>query len=101
ALASTGGVLLQCLPGADPADLRRLGERLSERLRSALKTGSPSLAAKAVFGDEPFDVLASYPLAWKCSCSKERVMRALTTIGPEELTDMIEKDGKASAKCQF
>lgn len=101
AVAPTGGVLLQCLPGADPAELLRVGERLGERLRGALSRASPSLAAKAVFGDEPFDVLASYPLSWKCSCSKERVMRALTTMGPEELTDMIEKDGKASAKCQF
>ncbi|MBK7862963.1 MAG: Hsp33 family molecular chaperone HslO [Archangiaceae bacterium] len=101
ALAPTGGVLLQCLPGADPAELERVGQKLGERLAAALPQGSGPLVAQKVFGEEPFEVLASYPLAWKCSCSKERVIRALTTMGPEELTDMIEKDGKASAKCQF
>ena len=103
AVTPTGGVLLQCLPGADPAELQRVAERLGDRLRAAQKGagGSAAHAAKLLFGEEPFDVLASYPLSWKCTCSKERVMRALTTMGPEELTDMIEKDGKASAKCQF
>jgi molecular chaperone Hsp33 len=103
ALTTSAGVLLQCLPGADPAELQRVAERLPARLQAAVAVaqGSAAHAAKELFGDEPFDVLASYPLSWKCSCSKERVMRALTTMGPEELADMIEKEGKASAKCQF
>jgi molecular chaperone Hsp33 len=101
ALASTAGVLVQALPGADPDDLVRVCEKLGDRLRAALTAPSATAAAKAVFGEESFEVLASYPLEWKCTCSKERVMRALATVGPEELTDMIEKDKKASAKCQF
>lgn len=101
AVVPTGGVLVQCLPGADPDDLLRVGKGLGLRLRSALGAGSPAAAVKVLFEDEPVDVLASYPLSWKCTCSKDRVMRALTTMGSEELTDMIEKDGKASAKCQF
>ena len=72
AVTSTGGVLLQCLPGADPAELQRVAERLGDRLRAAQKGagGSVAQAAKLLFGDEPFDVLASYPLSWKCTCSK-------------------------------
>jgi len=101
ALSSTGGVLLQCLPGADPAELERAATGLKARLDAALTGASAALLAKALFGDEPFEVLASYPLEWKCTCSKERVLRALTTMGPEELADMIAKEGKASAKCQF
>ncbi len=101
ALSSTGGVLLQCLPGSDPAELERVAAGLKARLDAALAGGSAAGLAKALFGDEPFDVLATYPLAWKCTCSKERVLRALTTMGPEELADMIAKEGKASAKCQF
>jgi molecular chaperone Hsp33 len=100
-LAPAGGVLLQCLPGADPSDLERVAERLPQKLHAALPASSPSTAAKVMFEGEPFEVLASCPLSWKCTCSKERVMRALTTMGPEELADMIERDGKASAKCQF
>ncbi|MBL8954492.1 MAG: Hsp33 family molecular chaperone HslO [Myxococcaceae bacterium] len=101
ALASTGGVLLQCLPGADPADLETAAKGLKARLTESLKAGSAALLAKSLFGGEPFEVLASYPLEWKCTCSKDRVLRALTTMGPDELADMIAKEGKASAKCQF
>jgi molecular chaperone Hsp33 len=86
ALTANGGVLLQCLPGADPAVLNTLGGGLVEKLPAALATGSAATAAKALFGEEPFDVLATYPLEWRCSCSKDRVMRALSTLGSEEPT---------------
>jgi molecular chaperone Hsp33 len=101
ALSSAGGVLLQCLPGADPAVLERLGAVMKQGLTQALASGSPATAARILFGEEPFDVLATYPLEWKCTCSKDRVMRALATLGAEEVLDMIAKEGKASAKCQF
>jgi molecular chaperone Hsp33 len=101
ALSSVGGVLVQCLPGADPAVLATLGAGLADRLPLAIASGSAAAAARALFGEEPFDVLATYPLSWTCSCSKDRVMRALSTLGSEELLDMIAKEGKAAAKCQF
>jgi molecular chaperone Hsp33 len=101
ALTSGGGVLLQCLPGADPAVLERLGAPLAETLPKALASGSAATAARALFGEEPFDVLATYPLTWRCPCSKDRVLRALATLGSAELLDIIAKEGKADAKCQF
>jgi molecular chaperone Hsp33 len=101
ALSSGGGVLVQCLPGGDPAELERVASVLSARLPGALASGSAAIAAHALFGEEPFDVLATYPLAWRCTCSKDRVLRALATLGADELLDMIAKEGKAQAKCQF
>jgi len=101
ALSSAGGVLLQCLPGADPCVLERLGAPMRQQLEQALASGSAATAARVLFAEEPFDVLATYPLEWKCTCSKDRVLRALATLGSEELLDMIAKEGKAAAKCQF
>jgi molecular chaperone Hsp33 len=101
ALTNDGGVLLQCLPGADPSELERLAAPLAPKLEGALASGSAATAARGLFGEEPFDVLATYPLAWRCTCSKDRVLRALATLGAEELLDMIAKEGKAAAKCQF
>jgi molecular chaperone Hsp33 len=101
AVSQGGGALLQCLPGAEVAELERVAEGLGKRLEGALKTGSANAAAKELFGDEPFDLLASYPLSWTCTCSKERVLRAVASMGKEEIEDMLAKEGKASAKCQF
>src|SRR5262249_20699209 len=42
-----GGVLMQCLPGADPAVLASLGEGLVEKLPRAIGSGSAAAAARA------------------------------------------------------
>lgn len=52
-------------------------------------------------GDFEVEVTSRYPRAWHCPCSKERVMRALMTLGRGELDDMLRKDGKAEATCHF
>ena len=38
---------------------------------------------------------------WTCTCSRERVARMLTSLGPEELKDMIVTDGQAEVCCDF
>jgi molecular chaperone Hsp33 len=47
------------------------------------------------------EVTSRYPLAWHCPCSKERVVRALLTLGRSELEDMLRKEGKAEVTCHF
>jgi molecular chaperone Hsp33 len=36
-----------------------------------------------------------------CDCSRERLERVLISLGKEELTDLIETDGKATLNCHF
>ncbi len=38
---------------------------------------------------------------YKCTCSKERMEKALISIGARELRDMIEKQGEAELTCRF
>ena len=103
-LGHVAGLLVQPLPGADTAAFTELGERLRRDFASALKAhGAEGGAAvlRALLPEDDFEVMSRYPLRFGCSCSKDRVLRALLAMGREELTDLLEKEGQAEATCQF
>lgn len=45
--------------------------------------------------------LESKELTWFCGCSEERIDTMLSSIGPEELTSMIEELGEIEVVCEF
>ncbi len=40
-------------------------------------------------------------IQWHCGCSKERMQRALMTIGVKDLRSLLQEDGGAELSCQF
>ena len=38
---------------------------------------------------------------YKCTCSKERMEKALISIGKDELQSLIDEQGEAELTCQF
>ena len=59
--------------------------------------------AKDITGDVNIKVLEDeekYP-KYECDCSKERMERALISLGKEELKKISEEDGKAELVCHF
>ena len=40
-------------------------------------------------------------MAYRCYCSRERVTRALISMGREELESLIREQGRAELTCQF
>ena len=47
------------------------------------------------------DVLEESPVEYRCYCSRDRVTRALISMGKEELSKLMEEQGKAELTCQF
>ena len=47
------------------------------------------------------EILDEREMSWYCNCSRQRVAKALVSLGKEELTKLIEEDGKAEVKCHF
>ena len=45
--------------------------------------------------------VGSYPVAYRCPCTRERVERALTVIEPEELGEIAAEGKDVSVSCQF
>ena len=105
-LGGVAGVLIQTLPKGDPdvfeALGRRLhGERMLQQALAANPQSAPMALVKALAGEHRVEVMSRYPLAYSCSCSKQRVLTALVAMGREELEDMLAKEGKAEVSCQF
>ena len=40
-------------------------------------------------------------MAYRCYCSRDRVTRALISMGRQELSSLIEEQGQAELTCQF
>jgi molecular chaperone Hsp33 len=58
--------------------------------------------AQKVTGDKNVKVIdASIEPIYECGCSKEKFADSLVTLGKEQITELIEEDGKAEIQCQF
>ena len=101
---AAGGYLVQLLPGA--------GEEVGAQLEASLRAAGPvtelllrdpdpeSLLRRALPGLE-LEVLEKSPIAYRCDCSRERMERALISLGREELREMIDEQGGAELTCRF
>lgn len=102
-VARAGGVLVQSLPNQQDAPLGDLRSILMGRaFYRILRDGGaqwPKLIAEKL-GIE-IDVLEETPVEYRCTCSEKRVKAALLAVGANELSDMIEKEGKAEITCDF
>lgn len=101
-LGVVAGAVVQALPDADPAALAELGSTLAAALARQVSSGSdldPDELRAAVFPS--FTTLSRLELKWRCTCTKERVMNALSAMGKGELEDLLKTQGGAAASCQF
>ena len=46
-------------------------------------------------------LLMRRPLEYRCDCSRDRMERALISMGKKELRSLIDEDGKAELTCHF
>lgn len=103
-VTSAGGYIIQLLPGASEdiiskieAGVNRLGP-----VSPALEGGMDGEALlKAVLSDFDVTILEKHPVEYRCYCSRDRVTRALVSMGKEEMTSLIEEQGQAELTCQF
>ena len=103
-VTAAGGYLIQLLPGA--------GEDIITKIEAGVaRVGSVSRALeggldgegllRAVLSDFELEILETHPVEYRCYCSRDRVTRALISMGREELADLIAEQGKAELTCQF
>ena len=101
---TAGGYLIQLLPGADDEAIDKVerGIRKVGSVTSALAAGKSTLdLIRDVLGEFEVEVLETVPVSYKCYCSRDRVTRALISMGREEMTSLIEEQGEADLTCQF
>ena len=101
---ASGGMIIQVLPNISEDDLSLLEHKVQVMtpISELIKSGySPEEILTGLFEEFNMEVLEKTPVSYKCDCSKERMEKALISIGREDLIDLIEKDEKAELVCQF
>ena len=101
---TAGGYLIQLLPGADDGVISALERGIARvgAVSAALSKGTGILdVVREVLSEFEIEVLERREVAYKCYCSRERVSRALISMGEAELRGLIEEQGGAELTCQF
>lgn len=103
-VTAAGGYLIQLLPGADEEIITRIEQgvlrvgSVSHALEGGLDGGG---LLRAVLADFELEILEKHPVEYRCYCSRERVSRALISMGRSEMTALIQEQGEAELTCQF
>ena len=103
-VTSAGGYLIQLLPGAsdDIIDKIEAGVHRVGSVSHALEGGLDGEGLlRAVLSDFQLEILEKHPVEYRCYCSRDRVTRALISMGREELSSLIREQGQADLTCQF
>ena len=107
---AAGGVMIQLLPFADPAVVDQLEKNansltnISKQFEKGLS--NEEIAAIALDGIE-YDLFDEIDVAYRCTCSRERMAAALHSVGKKELRRMLDEqlaEGKPeelTISCQF
>lgn len=103
-VSAAGGFLVQAIPPQDEEMIDTLMDRIGKLppVTQLLREGKvPEEMLEMLFSGIPHDILERRALVFQCSCSREKVEKALISIGSKELVRMIEQQEKAEVKCEF
>lgn len=100
----SGGFIVQLMPGADEEIIDKLEKKLMTipYVTDMLNDGySAEKMLEAILGDLELEILEKSHMQYKCTCSKDRVEKAIISLGKKEISQIIEEDKKAELTCQF
>ena len=99
-----GGFIIQLMPYTEEKVIDALEKRLAKvnSVTELLDRGlTPEGILEELLGEFELTINDTIPTAFSCNCSKERVEKAIISIGSKEIRDMI-RDGKPiEVKCHF
>lgn len=99
-----GGFIIQLLPGASEEMIELLEKRLGEihSVTSLLEEGkTPEMILTYILGGLGLEIMEQSPVQFTCNCDKQRVEKALISIGRKELEEMIEDGKSIEVNCHF
>ena len=99
-----GGFIVQLMPFAQEETIAKLEANLSKitSVTALLDQGDgPEDLLRRLLGNLDLEITDHLPVRFHCSCSKERVEKALISIGSKELQEMIDEGKPVELNCHF
>ena len=101
---AAGGYLIQLMPGATEDTIVKVerGIMAAGNVSAILdKDDDPEHLLREVMSDFDPKILETCPVEYRCYCSRQRVERALISLGKDELRQILDEQGHCSMTCQF
>ena len=99
-----GGFMIQLMPGASDEIIDKLETRLGEitSITSLLDDGNtPEMILEHILGEFGLEINETIETSFFCNCTKQRVEKALVSIGKKELQEMIDEGKEIEVNCHF
>ncbi len=103
-VAQAGGFIVQLMPYTDEKVISALEKKVAEvtSVTDLLKQGiTPEAMLEQMLGEFGVEVSQKVPVQYFCNCSKERVTRAIASIGKKDIQEMIDEGESIEVNCQF
>lgn len=100
---ASGGYFIQGMPGGAEETLEQLEENISltPYVTQLLELGyTPEKMIETIARGLDITIQDSIELSYKCRCSREKILRALATLGQEDISAM-SQDEETEVHCQF
>lgn len=101
---ASGGILIQLLPFATEETISQIEKNIPSisSISSLFDKGMTNKEiADIAFEGVPYDVFDEYEVSYKCDCSRDRMGKALCTLGPYELFGIFSEQKEVELGCQF
>lgn len=107
---AAGGVLLEVMPGVEEEVVVKIeenfekarkvgGENVSQMIFAGKK--APELVEPYLIGIPYTQIPHDYSILYSCPCTQDRVIRALGTLGMNDLQEMVDQNENPQITCQM
>lgn len=99
-----GGFIIQLMPDATEEVIDKLEKRIKEikSVTHMLENGmTPEKILEYILGGMELEILDTIPTQFYCNCSKERVSKAVMSIGVKDIKEMVDDNKPIEVNCHF
>ena len=99
-----GGFIIQLMPFADEEVIAQLEENLSKvnSVTALLDAGNtPEQILDILLGNLGVEIVDTISTQFYCNCTKERVTKAIVSIGKKDIQEMIQDNKPIEVNCHF
>ena len=103
-IRQAGGFIVQLMPFAEESTIAKLEENVQKitSVTNLLEEGhTPESLLEKVLEGFDMEINEKVPTEFYCNCSRERVEKALISIGRKELNEMIQEGKSIEMNCHF
>lgn len=99
-----GGFIIQVMPDAEDEVIDKVESSINSihSVTDLLEDGmKPEDILEYILKDTGLEILEKIPAKYHCNCSKERVSRAIASLGRSDIQEMIDDNTPVEVDCHF